>query len=365
MRTIFLSVIILFLLTACGVAAPISQTSEVSETSEVYAPTLTATATITLTPLPTFTPTPAFPSEFLSLGLDPAEYQFSEDGTQIINKTDGSVTMVKAVDGKWVEPVAHIPVSDEVKAQVEEKLAAGGYTISTEDKASLLDKDGDDTGLDVVVISGLESVVLQRIGDYEGQSFVERTPLRLVGVSESGELDIEGLKWNQETNLMEPVNTLYPVLKSDEVVETDIQLKSVSYALESLRREAQKIKDQNEGVLPEEVRTLGYGSLIEIVNNSWWKVGDRLYRAKFSGTMHEGFESSSITVWNLETNQFEEVETMKYLVTTFGGEPKTQYGYLVFIDADGNKREIFIDRVDLNDGTSPKNRKNLVHWESA
>jgi len=123
MRTIFINVMILFLLTACGSATP-----QVTVTSEVTI-TLTPTATLTVTPTPTVQP---FPPEFTQLGLDATNYQIN--GDKITSKDGTTTVMVKNEKGEWMAYVT-LPteIVDSVTAQLGEGFTVSGDKITQND----------------------------------------------------------------------------------------------------------------------------------------------------------------------------------------------------------------------------------------
>lgn len=85
MRTIFISIMILLLLTACGVAEP----APTSTVTAIITPTATFTATPTFSPTVTFTPTPAIPVEIIQ-SVETTLPGYTLRGDQLMD-TDGNI----------------------------------------------------------------------------------------------------------------------------------------------------------------------------------------------------------------------------------------------------------------------------------
>lgn len=340
--------IILFLsalFAACAAPTP----APTSIPTATLTPTTNATTvpTASATPPPTFTPTPAFPPEFLSLGLDPAEYTMAN--SVITCDADGAKLM-EQVNGEWQHVV---DIAPEVVTAVETQLP--GYKIGAGDM--LLDLNGKIvTGMRVFQTSkGL--IVLQRPAELNGQPYTETVPLHRVSVTEDGKLDIQGLRWNPETNQMEQEYVLYPVPNSHDVEETDIPLVSMSYAMTALEQATQEyINADPDHILQDGVMNAGIKDILPHAEGSYWIVGDMRLIAKFMGTNHEFFRSNYIMKWDETMGEFMEVPTVRFIVTTFGSEPKTQYSFLSFKKLSGEIVRIYIDRNDLTDHSDERNR---------
>jgi hypothetical protein len=181
MRTIFI-ILLSFLLTACGTAAPAMPASTV---------TVITLPTATYTPAPTAsaTPTPALPPEFTALGLDSSKYVI--DGKQIKNIDDGLVIMVQDEEGKWVE---FVTLPSEVVKQVNDQLPAGWEIVGDR----IMDANGNFTGLqaDHVMFEG-EDVAIIRRG--ESDAFF---PSDIVDLGE-GDANIPGYIYRDETGSLE------------------------------------------------------------------------------------------------------------------------------------------------------------------